>query len=312
MTTKPTHRLPGLLSVLLVAGFSAPPAWAGTTFIEFLSGIGPLNLKTSGAGVLSTSGGDAVFTGSNTTYLNDGGGQQETSGGIVTVFMEGFQPFQVEPGGLAIVITDGSTTVTATVVDIAPLGYPDVLLSDGQGNLDSVEFYYPAADNNFMTLVYNPSTFMVTLTIQGFGGDTATLSGIFMDDIAPGVSATSSAANFDDITIDGPGIPNYPTVGDPLDPDNPWVDFSLTSSGTGAETDPFHTLAGALAAANPGATISMVPGTDSTETPTVNQSVTLANSDFASGSVSIGVSARRDADLSGGGFVSRAAPVPGR
>ena len=94
-----------------------------------------------------------------------------------------------------------------------------------------------------------------------------------------------------------------------LDQDNRGVEVSVSSGGTGAENSPFMFLAEALAAANPGATISIVPGTDSTEKPMVNQSVTLANSDFAGGSVSIGVSARRDADLSSEGFISRGSSV---
>ncbi len=57
--------------------------------------------------------------------------------------------------------------MTAAVVDLGEDNFPDVLLYDGS-SWDSVEFYAPDAANNFMTLVYNPLTFTVTLTIQGY------------------------------------------------------------------------------------------------------------------------------------------------
>ncbi len=158
------------------------------------------------------------------------------------------------------------------------------------------------------TLTYNTQTERATLMRQNGGVSVIREIAFGINDPAAVVVGlvTDGAAVVRKFIATGPDIPEFPGV---LNKDNPWVDFSQMSSGRGSEIFPFKFLSGALAVANPGATVSIVPGTNSTEKPTIMQNVILANSDFASGSVSIGVSARRDADLSTEGFVSRGSSV---
>ena len=175
------------------------------------------------------------------------------------------------------------------------------------GSFINLGISFPGAAQDY-TLTYNTQTERATLMRKndmvsvsldvafGIYGPAAVVVGIVTD--GPAVIRNFGAT--------GPDIPDFPLVGDPLDPNNPWVDFSMTSSGTGAENSPFMFLAEALAVANPGATISIVPGTDSDEKPTINQNVFLANSNAASGSVSIGVPARSSsAEEAKIGFISK-------
>jgi hypothetical protein len=298
----------GVAIALVLIG--AARAFSDTATISFDCGTGRLDFKTSGTGDLVASGGRGVFTGANVTFLSDGSGQAETSGGTVTIHMSDFRPFDVDDSGLSIRITDGSTTVTATVIDFFTDDLPDVLLTDGT-DIDLVEFFAPNASNNFMTLVYNATTNVAMVTIQGFGGDTATLTDINMGPIQMGVQAANNQANFGGITFAGPDIPLFPPV---FDPANPWVDFGAAPCGNGAPGYPFNLLADAVAAADPGATVSIVPGTDGSETFTgagaISTALSLENSDPGSGSVRVGVTTRRSSEIkrSTTGFVSRPSP----
>ena len=295
----------GMTLLAMVVG--AASAAAETATIDFNCGTGRLDLKTSGAGDLISSGGRGVFTGANITMLSDGAGSPETSGGTVTINMVNFTPSAVDDSGLTIVITDGSTTVTATVIDLFADEFPDVLLTDGE-DIDSVEFFAPNSATNFMTLTYSAASDTVSLTIQGFMGNTATLTGIDMGNIQMGVQAENNQANFGDITFNGPDVPLFPPL---FDSANLWVDFGAPPCGNGAQGYPFNLLASAVSAADPGAVVSLVPGTSSSETfsggSAINAPLTLANADPGSGGVQIGVVARRSSEIkkSTTGFVSR-------
>ncbi len=275
--------------------------------MDFNCGTGRLDLKVSGAGNLTASGGRGVFTGANITMLSDGNGVAESSSGTVTITMSGFTPSDVDASGLAIRITDGPTIVTLTVDDIEEDGFPDVVLTDGE-SIDGAEFFAPNSGTNFMTLQYNPVTDVATATIQGFMGNTATISDVAMGAVEMGVAAMNSAASFGGITFNGTDVPLFPPA---FNAANPWVDFGADPCGNGAEGYPFALLADAVAAADPGATVSIVPGTDGPETFTdagaIDTALTLTNSDSGSGAVRIGIAARRanEPKRSVTGFVSQ-------
>jgi hypothetical protein len=121
-----------------------------------------------------------------------------------------------------------------------------------------------------------------------------------------GVQAANNQANFDNVTFTGTDVPLFPPLFDPM---NVWVDFSETC-GNGGQTYPLGLLAEAVAEADPGAAVLIVPGTNSSETfaggSAINSAMTLANADPGSGTVSIGVTARRGQSTgqSKTGFVS--------
>jgi len=156
---------------------------------------------------------------------------------------------------------------------------------------------------------------MATLS-RASGGTPVSITGALngVQNFVIGLTTSGGGVQLRQFTATGVDIPDYPSMGDPLDPDNPWVNFGITR-GTGAENDPFSTLTEALAAANPaGATIHIIPQTDSPETFTfaggneIDQIVTLVNSNPGGEfGVQIGVPSRRDVDLSTEGFVSRGA-----
>lgn len=317
MTTKSTHHLPAILSVLLLAGFTVTSAWAGTTYISFENDVGLLTDQTP-PGVLTTPPGDpkhGVFSGSGYVFLSDGGRVETTKPNEVSIVAK-LQPFTDLDSGvtLCMFIADASDTgyaVTACFdadnADLATLRRPD-------GSWINLGINFWGATQDY-TLTYNTQTEEATLMRQNNGVSVSLSVAFGIDDptsVVVGIT-TDGTARVRAFTATGVDIPDYPSVGDPLIPSNPWVDFSLTETGNGAQTDPFKLLSEALAAADPGATISIVPGTDSTEQPTINQSVTLANSDFAIGSVSIGVSARSAApeEEQRTGFISKG-PSPNR
>lgn len=282
-----------IVAAALWVEFLSTSSFGDTVTLDFSCGVGLLDLQTAGPGTLSASGGRAVFSGANTTMLNDNTDLQQTTDALLTINMTGFNPTAVEPGGLAIMITDGVTIVTATVGDVGDDGFPDVLISDGV-NSESVEFFAPNSATNFMTVEYDPENDTASVTIQGFMGNTATLEEVTMGSVRMGVSATSSAASFDAITFTEANIALFPPV---FNPANPWVDFAAGPCGNGGQTYPFDTLAEGVSAATSGATVSIVPGAQSTETfagaSAIDAQVTLTNAEPGSGTASIGVTGRR-------------------
>lgn len=313
MTTK---LLLCLLSAVLIAGSIAPPAMAGvegTTTISFNDEVGigllteqfPPGILTAPAGLPN----HGIFSGPGIVFLSDGVDPIDTnSPNSVSVTIR-INPFADAGTLLCMFIADRDFTGDAVVACFSSALPTLVTLTPAEGfsiNLDNGTF--PNAPQDF-TLTYNIATERATLF-------SATETPVIRDIALKGALnvvigiVTESAAVVRKFIATGPDIPNFPPVGDPLDPANPWVDFSMSSSGTGAQNSPFHTLAEALLAADPaGATISIVPGMDSSETftggSTINQIVMLSNSDGGIGSVSIGVSARRDLPAKESGFVSR-------
>ncbi|MDK1022231.1 MAG: hypothetical protein QGD90_11415 [Candidatus Hydrogenedentes bacterium] len=314
MSTESMRCLPSLLSVLLIVGITVTPAWAGTTFISFENDVGLLT-DQSPPNVLTAPPGDpkhGVFSGAGFVFLEDNSVRVDTTKPNEVSIVARLAPFLDIDSGvtLCLVIADKDDTGIAVLACFSADNSGVGTLKRPDGSFINLGINLWGATQDY-TLTYNTQTELATLMRQNNGVSVSLPVAFGIDDptsVVVGIT-TDGTARVRNFTAFGPGIPDYPVVGDPLDPDNPWVDFSMTSSGTGAENSPFMFLAEALAVANPGATISIVPGTDSTEKPMVNQSVTLANSDFAGGSVSIGVSARRDADLSSEGFISRGSSV---
>ena len=314
MIAKSTRPLPKPLSALLILGFTATHALAGTTFINFNDtqlGIGlltdqtPPNVLTAPAGTPH----HGVFSGAGFVFLEENSMSVVTNKPNEVSIVGRLAPFNdIDPGvTLCLFIADAADTgisltacFSADNTGVSTLRRPD-------GSFINLGINLWGATQDF-TLTYNTQTELATLMREndmvsvsldvafGIYGPAAVVVGIVTD--GPAVIRNFGAT--------GPDIPDFPIVGDPLDPNNPWVDFSMTSSGTGAENSPFMFLAEALAVANPGATISIVPGTDSDEKPTINQNVFLANSNAASGSVSIGVPARSSsAEEAKIGFISK-------
>ncbi len=320
MTTKSTHHLPGILSVLLLVAFALSPAWAGTTDISFENDVGLLTDQTP-PGFLTTPPGDpkhGIFSGAGYVYLYDAGARIDTnSPNSVSVTIR-INPAADAGTGLHMFIADRDFPLDSVLASFSSSSPTFVTLNSADGsfvNLDNS--FAPNAAQDF-TLTYDIVTERATLFSQTDGPVFRDIALKGAQNVVIGI-VTDGAAVVRTFSATGVDIPDYPSVGDPLIPSNPWVDFSLTDTGNGAQTNPFKTLAEALAAAAPDATVSIVPGVDSTETFTeaggseISQSVTLANSDFASGSVSIGVPTRSPSpeEEQRTGFISKG-PSPNR
>lgn len=309
-----------LLGGALIAGLITTQAVAGalgTTFIDF----------ETDAGLLTAQSPPGIFTGANDNatmnkgVFSDVGTAWLFSSGLVTATSTVTLKIKLN------VITDtasGSNNNNADIcmffqsasdpTDVCSACFDGIdHLSTGEligatGNFNNLTILLPAATIDF-TFVYDPVQDKATLSSQeavmersvflALDGATSFYMGLF---------STGGPIQLREFTAIGADIPDFPVVGDPLDPANPWVNFSLSSSGTGAENAPFHTLAAVLAAPIlPAAMIHIVPGTNSSEKFTggneINQNVFLVTA--GGGSVSIGVPARRDTALAESGFVSR-------
>ena len=170
---------------------------------------------------------------------------------------------------------DGPVTYTVTYTDAAVVSLsPSAISLDASGASGTIS-------------VSDGTTDTPTVTISELSGD-GTL-GIT-------IGSETAADSLGNLTVGtGPSttftVANTPTQG-------VFVDFSGGSSGgTGAHGDELDTLGGALATVDAAGVIGLDPGT-STETPTINQSVTLERIGDT-GTISIGVAPVRS------GFVSR-------
>ena len=313
MTTRSVHVL---LSALLILGFTTTHAVAGavgTTFISFNDEIGiglltdqsSLNYLTAPAGLPN----HGIINGAGYVYLFDNDERVATNSPNEVSIVARLQPCMDTASGatICLFIADKNNVNDAVLACFSSddPGIGTLIRADGSSTNLGINFECGIQD---FTLTYNTQSERATLMRENNGVS------VFLDAAFALTAPTSVVVG---ITTDGPAvirnfgafgpdIPDFPPVGDPLDQNNPWVDFSMTSSGTGAENSPFMFLAEALAVANPGATISIVPGTDSDEKPTINQNVFLANSNAAAGSVSIGVPARSSsAEEAKIGFISK-------
>ncbi len=135
--------------------------------------------------------------------------------------------------------------------------------------------------------------------------DTSSFPNLLMEPSAtvPFIALTLEAEAFEDMLWP---INDDPV--DPLDPDNVYVDFDFTGTESGGDLNPFNTLAEALIAANPDATIHIFAGTSSetfVDAGAIDQAVTLQLT--GSGTVTIGSGARSSSasQKATTGFVSR-------
>lgn len=99
----------------------------------------------------------------------------------------------------------------------------------------------------------------------------------------------------------------------PVDFDNLFVNFGLALNGNGADVAPFNNMVDAVAVANPGATINLVPGSSSetfTGASSITKQLTLVNSDPGLGSVTIGQGGAPARSEEPEGFVSRTKRSP--
>lgn len=292
-----------VLGGVLIAGFLASPAMAGTTFIDFNPELGHLANDQSPPGVLANSGNKGVFSSAGTAFLNDG--MRIVASNQVSITIK-LNPVSDAFGAeMCMFIADRDFPADAVTACFNGDAHPSTGdLNSPWVNGVSLGISFPAATDDF-TLLYEPGQDKATLS-RASGGTPVSIFGALngVQNFVIGLTTSGGGVQLRQFTAAGDDIPDYPSMGDPLDPDNPWVNFGLTR-GTGAESDPFDTLTEALAAANPDATIHIIPQTDSPETFTggneINQSVTLVNSN-PSGEfgVQIGVPSRRES-----GFVSR-------
>lgn len=294
--------------VLIACTLIVPQAIAETALIKFndVDGIGlltdqsPPNVLTAPAGTPN----HGIFSGAGVVFLFESGQKVETnSPNSVSVTIK-VNPFADTGDSLCMFIADRDDTGIAVLACFSSADATFVTLIPAEGNSTNLNnSLFPNAPQEF-TLTYDIFTERATLFSETEAPVSRDIALMGAQNVVIGI-VTDGAAVVRQFTTTGHDIPEFPVV-DPLDSDNPWLDFGVSSGGNGAQSDPFNTLSDALAAANPGATISINPGTDSTEMPTINQNVTLANANAAGGSVSIGVPARSNADRSG--FVSRPPP----
>lgn len=221
------------LFVAAFCGLTISGAWAGTAYVDFSAGTGPLNVRLGGSGSLTSSGGRAVFTGPNLTVVGQSGSAVSCGGTLSNTMTLKPSTDAVNGVGLAIIdASDPQSMITATVDSDG-----NVVLADWIGNYQTGHFTYPAAGNNYMTLQYNSSTERATLTLNGsqtifleaaLNGATNVYLGVF----------ANGAGGFANFAGQGPCIPDYPPQ--VVDSDDDGVsDDEETSYGSNPE-DPGH------------------------------------------------------------------------
>jgi len=234
-------------------------AHADTAFIDFDSGVGPLNYKVGGTGMLTTSSDRAYFTGQNTTVIGQGG-SPVSCGGTNTVKMT-IQPSADAGTGVGIILINANDTDEYVTALVSSDGI--VTLMDWIGNYRNVQFDHPAAGNNFLTVTDDRSMDRTTLNIN----DSATPAHTVQLDVSlNGASsvyvgvASNGTGGFADFTAIGPNVPEYPvpdTDGDGVSNDDE------TANGTDPN-DPGNLTVfnstGAEIAGLDGATLSIPPG----------------------------------------------------
>jgi len=221
------YRILALIGMFSLTLWCAP-AQAGTAVIDFDSGVGPLNVKLGGTGVLTTAGGRASFTGSNITVLGSGGSPIANSGSSSATIT--LQPSGDAGSGVGLIMIDANDTYNQVTAICSSDGM--VTLTDWIGNYRTEQFTYPAAGNNYMTLEYNKVAERATLTLNGSDSVflEAALNGATSVYIGVASNGTGGFANFTGI---GNSVPDYP----PVDPDTDG-DGVTDSEEIAAGTDP--------------------------------------------------------------------------
>ncbi len=188
-------------AMALILMLAAVTAWAGTVTIDFASNTGLLTYKVTGSGTLSSVSGRGYFSGSNATFLAQGG-SPIYSGGTTSATIT-LQPAVDAVNGVGIVMLGGGEQLTAVVY-----GDGSVTMTDWIGNYATGHFTYPNASNS-VTLTYSASLERATLALNGasvgflelaLNGATSVQTGV----MALGVGGLSR------FVASGPGLPDYP------------------------------------------------------------------------------------------------------
>ena len=189
----------------------AATANGAETYIDFDSGVGPLNYKLGGTGDLVASGGRASFTGQNVTVIAQTG-TPVSCGGTNTVKMT-IQPSTDAGSGVGIILVNTADTDEYVTAIVSSDGM--VTLTDYIGNWRNVQFDYPAAGNNFLTVTDNRSADRTTLNINDSGAPADTVQ---LDVSLNGASsvyigvASNGTGGFADFTANGTNVPDYPAT----------------------------------------------------------------------------------------------------
>jgi len=200
--------LPTVVVAACCLAFAAA-AYAAQTYIDFDSGVGLLDYKVAGTGDLVASGGRASFTGPNTTVLAQSG-TPVSCGGTNTVRMT-LQPSVDAGSGVGIILINTADPGEYATAIVSSDGM--VTLTDWIGNYRNVQFDYPAASNNFLTVTDDRSADRTTLNINGSAAPADTVQ---LDSSLNGASsvyigvASNGTGGFADFTANGPNVPEYP------------------------------------------------------------------------------------------------------
>ena len=198
-----------LVCVLSFALLQAGAAYAGVAFMDFDSGVGLLDYTQSGTGTLTSSSGRASFTGQNVTLLAQDG-TPVSCGGTNTARMT-IRPSVDAGSGVGIIMMNASDTSEYATAIVSSDGM--VTLTDWIGNWRNVQFDYPNAYNNFLTVTDNRSGDSTTLNINASAApaDTVTLYNSLNGASQVYIGVVSlSAGGFADFRATGANVPDYP------------------------------------------------------------------------------------------------------
>jgi len=194
-----------LVSALLYAG----AAYAGVAFMDFDESVGLLTYGVDGASTLTSSGGRASFTGAGATVLAEDG-SPVSCGGTNTARMT-IHPYGDAGSGVGIILVNAADPNEYATAIVSTDGM--VTLTDWIGNWRNVQFDYPNAYNNFLTVTDNRSGDSTSLNINDSSApaDTVTLYNSLngASQVYIGVVALS-AGGFADFRASGPNVPDYP------------------------------------------------------------------------------------------------------
>lgn len=293
------------IALCLVASTVLGGATVGTATMDFETGVGLLTEQTP-PGSFTASGGEGVFAGpgQNTVFLEENDTVVVTSSPHDVSASFTLRPL-ADSGDVDICLFVAESGNVGNAVLGCVNGFnPSATLIGFSGNRE-LAIDFPNIVQTF-TLEYDVSQERATfIRDDESGGPESVFLELALDggplNVVTGITSFGSA-KIDEAVFVGEDIPDFPPV---ADPSNLFVDFGASSGGNGAESFPFNTLSDALGAADPGGTVNLAPGSSS-ETLTVNQDVSLVNSNPGGGSVLIGAGGARSAEGSARvGFVSR-------